>query len=82
MDIAQIVGALFILGAFAAVQMGRWRPDAIGYLVVNIVGAAILAVVAAIDSDPGFLLLEAVWTLVSLWSLVQKLRGRPVAGAH
>jgi hypothetical protein len=82
MDIAQIIGAVFVLVAFAALQFGRWRPDGWFYLVANVVGSATLAVVAAFGGDPGFLLLEGVWSLVTLWSLVEKLRGRPVAGAH
>jgi hypothetical protein len=82
MQIAQIIGAVFILAAFAALQFGRWQPDSVVYLVANIIGAATLAVVAAAGGDPGFLLLEGVWTLVSLWALVQKLRGRRPAGAH
>jgi hypothetical protein len=81
-EIAQIIGALFVLAGFAALQFGRWRADGMTYLVVNVAGSGTLAIVAAIGGDPGFLLLEGVWALVSLWSLVQKLRGRPVAGAH
>lgn len=30
----------------------------------------------------GFLLLEAVWALLSAWSLAQVLRGRAPASAH
>jgi hypothetical protein len=82
MEIAQVIGAVFVLAAFAALQFGRWRPDSLAYLVANVIGAGILAVAAAIGGDPGFLLLEGVWTIVSLWSLVQKLRGRAPAGVH
>jgi hypothetical protein len=82
MDVAQIIGALFVLAAFAALQFGRWRPDSLPYLVANVIGAAILAVVAAIGGDPGFLLLEGVWTIVSVWSLVQKVRAKRVAATQ
>ena len=47
------------------------------YLVLNLFGSAILAGVALNESDWGFLLLEAVWALVSLWSLLRVLRGGP-----
>jgi len=48
----------------------------VSYLVVNIVGAGVLAVLAAIGRQYGFLLLEAVWTVVSVVSLVQLLLSR------
>ena len=53
------------------------------YLVLNFVGSAILAVLAFIDQQWGFLLLEGVWALVSLWSLAQLVRGRaPTPPGH
>jgi hypothetical protein len=70
----QIVGALLILAAFAAVQFDRMRPDSRLYLVLNLVGSAILAVLAFASSQWGFLLLEGVWAVVSAWGLFAALR--------
>jgi hypothetical protein len=42
---------------------------------VNLVGAGILAWVALVDAQWGFFMLEGVWTLVTAWSIVAKLRG-------
>jgi hypothetical protein len=79
----QIAGSLLILTAYAASQAGRLPIDGRTYLVLNVVGSAILAVLAAIDVQWGFLLLEGVWALVSLWGLVQVTRGRtPTAPGH
>ena len=64
-QVAQIIGAVFILSAFVASQQNRMRPDSVQFLGLNTAGAAILAVVAAMDRDMGFVLLEGVWTLVS-----------------
>lgn len=72
----QILGAVLILTAFVAIQRGAMRPNQLVYIVLNLVGAAILAVVAALDSDWGFLLLEAVWALVSAQALLTLVRGR------
>jgi hypothetical protein len=78
----QIVGALLVLAGFAGAQFGRLSPHSIPYLVLNLVGSAILAVLAAVDAQFGFLLLEGVWALVSLYGLVAVLRGRVPATAH
>jgi hypothetical protein len=82
-QLVQVAGSLLILAGFAAAQAGRMSIDSPLYLALNFVGSAILAVLAWIDQQWGFLLLEGVWALVSLWSLVQLLRGRaPTAPGH
>jgi hypothetical protein len=73
-QIIQIVGALLILSGFVLAQMRVWSTDAWGYLWVNLVGAAILAWVGFVDGQWGFFLLEGVWTLVTAWSILGKLR--------
>lgn len=73
-QLIQIVGALLILAAFAAVQFDRMRPDSRVYLTLNLVGSAILAVLAWHESQWGFLLLEGVWAIVSAWGLTNALR--------
>ena len=80
-QVIQIVGALLILAAFAAVQFDRMRPDSRLYLVLNLAGSAILAVLAVAAAQWGFVLLEGVWAVVSALGLVQRLRGgAPLAG--
>jgi hypothetical protein len=75
-QLVQIVGALLILVAFAAAQLGRLDPHSRPYLVLNLLGAAILTVLAWREGQWGFLLLESVWTAVSAWGLL-KSRSRP-----
>ncbi len=76
-QVVQVVGALLILAGFAGQQMGRISAISRTYLVLNLVGSAILAVLALDAEQWGFVLLETVWAAVSAWSLVQVLRGRP-----
>lgn len=75
-DLVEVLGALLILAAFAATQLRRMDPHSVRYLLLNTVGAGILAVIAAIDRSWGFLLLEGTWTIVSLISLTLALLRR------
>jgi hypothetical protein len=52
------------------------------YLVLNFLGSAILAWLAWVDRQWGFLLLETVWAIVSAWGIVQTLRGRDIPSTH
>jgi uncharacterized protein (DUF1786 family) len=78
-QLVQVVGAVLILSAFAATQLGAMDPRSRIYLVLNLAGSAVLAVLALDERQWGFLLLETVWAAVSLWGLIQLGRGR-VAG--
>ena len=73
-QLVQVLGSLLILAAFAAAQAGRMQTTSRVYLVLNLVGSAILAVLALREEQWGFLLLESVWAVVSAWGLAQALR--------
>lgn len=81
-QILQVIGALLILSGFALSQFGLLDQRSYPYLVVNLIGSAILAWLAWLDAQWGFLLLEGVWAIVSLWGIVAKLRGQPARGGH
>ena len=66
-------GVALLLLAFFLNLLRYLRADGALYLVLNLVGSVILAVLAAVEHQLGFLLLEGVWSLVSLWSLIQVL---------
>jgi hypothetical protein len=76
-QVVQIVGALLILLAYAAAQFGAMDQHSRLYLVLNLVGSAVLAGLALHERLWGFLLLETVWAAVSLRGLIQALRGQP-----
>jgi hypothetical protein len=78
----QILGSLLILAAFIAGQLRRMEPSDLAYVLLNLVGSSILAIVALIEQQWGFLLLEGVWALVSLWSTVQLMRGKRLGMRH
>jgi hypothetical protein len=68
-QVIQVVGALVILGAFAANQLGDLPTDSRLYLLLNLVGSVLLAILAVVEGQVGFILLEGVWAIVSAWSL-------------
>lgn len=70
----QIGGSLLILVPFVLAQVGRLTPLSQGYLLLNLAGSCVLAVDAALGRQWGFLLLEGVWALVSVLSLLRSRR--------
>ena len=81
-QIIQVAGALLILAAFAAAQFDRLSPHSRLYLWLNFLGSLILAVLAYVEEQWGFLLLETVWALVSAWGLAVLARGVRPDGAE
>ncbi|MDP6668055.1 MAG: hypothetical protein QF357_11785 [Dehalococcoidia bacterium] len=56
---------MLILAAFVLAQVRVLSQHSISYLLLNLIGSAVLAVLAFFDSQWGFLLLEGVWAVVS-----------------
>ena len=73
LDVLQIVGAIAVLIPFVAVQLGRLEASAPVYLGANLAGSGVLAALALIDHDWGFLLLEGVWAAVAGGALVRRM---------
>jgi hypothetical protein len=75
MQLISVLGALAILGAYAASQFGLAEASRLSYQVANFLGSAVLTVVAVMDWQLGFILLEGAWALMSLWGIATILRG-------
>ena len=70
-SLVQIAGAILILVAYALLQAGALAAQARSFILLNLIGASVLAVEAYLEAQWGFLLLEAVWALIAAWSLVR-----------
>lgn len=76
---SQVIGALLILLAFILAQVKVLDQDSYCYLVLNISGSAVLAILALDGREWGFLLLEGSWAVMSAVSLLRRLAALPSA---
>jgi len=81
LQIIQLAGSVLILAAFLGAQLGRVTTRSMAYLILNMVGSAVLAVLAAMGRNYGFLLLEGVWAIVSAVGIVGVVNARRPATA-
>ena len=79
MQILGVVGALLILIPFAGSQVNRLSTASLVYQLMNLIGAVLLTVVAVVERQYGFILLEGVWACMSLIGLRRVLKGTPAA---
>lgn len=74
MQVASFLGALLILVAYGAHQAGYMSRDSAAYHLLNVAGGLVLGVVAVDAFQIGFMVLEGVWTAISLAALWRCLR--------
>lgn len=73
-QVVSFLGAFMILIAYVGHQMGWMNPRSVAYNVLNAIGSGILCYIALHPFQIGFVVLESVWTLISLWALIRPKR--------
>ena len=63
---ASVAGAVFILGAYVALQRGWMRREERRFNALNLVGSTLLTYSAVVDRNLGFIILEGCWALLSI----------------
>ncbi len=71
LDILQVVGAVAILVPYLLTLFGTLSQTNFSYLVANMLGAGLLAALAVVGEDWGFLLLEGSWALAASYRLLR-----------
>lgn len=70
-QLISFLGALLILVAYVGHQLGWVNARGAAYNIFNAAGSAILAWIAFHPFQVGFVVLEGVWTIVSIWALLR-----------
>jgi hypothetical protein len=90
-EMLQMLGAILILGAFALLQFHRASDQSYPYLLLNLIGSTLLAIVVFTSHQWGLLLLEGAWTLIALRSIIARMyatlhipshQGNPASCVH
>jgi hypothetical protein len=71
-----LAGAILILLPYAGSQVGRLSTGSLSYQAMNLIGSSLLTLVATIEHQYGFILLEGTWAIASLVGLARVLQGR------
>lgn len=74
-QIVSFAGAMLILVAYVGHQLKWMNPRKLAYSLLNMIGSGILAYIAFSPFQIGFVVLETVWALISLYSLLRVVGG-------
>ncbi|MEI8251197.1 MAG: hypothetical protein WCF98_08525 [Synechococcus sp. ELA057] len=76
MQLVSLLGASLQLAVYALMQLGRLSTATTAYQLANTVGSLLMTVVATINREYGFILMEGAWFLTSIVGLLRLIRRR------
>jgi len=71
-----LLGAVLQLSVYALMQIGRLQTQSYPYQLANVIGSLLMTVVASVNKEVGFILLEGVWCITSAIGLGRLVRSR------
>jgi len=71
-----LLGAVLQLSVYALMQIGRLQTLSYPYQLANVIGSLLMTVVASVNKEVGFILLEGVWCITSAIGLGRLVRSR------
>ena len=80
-QVVSLFGAILQLVAYALMQLGRLPSESYPYQLANVIGSLLMTVVATLNHEYGFILMEAVWFLTSTYGLLKLVRASQSADA-
>ena len=75
-------GVAILLIAFLLNLTGKLSKDGLIYILLNIIGASLACLASWLINYIPFVILEASWTLVSLWALINYFSKKSTANVH
>lgn len=72
-DIAGIIGAILVVGAYFLNQIGRLPSESLVFPIVNMIGSALIVWSLLYDFNAGAFVIEACWVLISLIGIIRHL---------
>lgn len=73
-EVVSLSGAILVIAAFAGNQLKRLTPDMLTYQLMNLAGGVILVLAAIRVREPGLILMEGAWAVISLFGLIRVAR--------
>jgi len=71
-----LIGMFLLLISFLLNLFRNFSPNSKIYLLLNVLGAGFLSYYAYISNTFIFLILNALWALISLYKLIKAIRGK------
>jgi hypothetical protein len=74
MQAISVLGALCVLTAYGAHQLGRMDSETYTYQLLNLLGGSLLVIAAWTTRQAGLILMEGAWTVISVYGVVKVVR--------
>lgn len=72
-DVAGIIGAVLVVGAYFLNQIGRLPSESLNFPVVNMIGSSLIVWSLIYNFNAGAFVIEACWVLISLVGIIRHL---------